>query len=553
MSDLLSYFSEPVVQAQIPSEFPSPFRNTPHQLTVLACEQLQLTLSQATKWSHDFHSPDGGKMFGVLLVKDARDRVGFLSAFSGKLAGQWLLPGFVPPVFSENRMQDFLPKGEMAIASLSADIESLIQSAENHQLKLMLIEACRQQELELNELKQRHSERKRGRQKRRKILLKENPVDTSKKMIVLSFESQQDKKERKAFNQTWIGKIAEINDLMANFDSKVDALKKTRTKYSRELHKKVFSHYQLLNSLGEKKPLSHFFENNKPPGGAGDCAAPKLLQFAIREKLTPLAMAEFWWGAHPRESVRHHRHYYPSCRGKCRPILPFMLKGLEVEIAPLYGANFPDAAAPAVLYETDNFLVVNKPAGLLSVPGKEVEDSVLTRIKQRYPTASGPLLVHRLDMDTSGVLLIAKNEMTHKFFQRQFIERVVKKRYLAILSRPIEIDKKGKKGVVTLPLRVDLDDRPRQLVCFSHGKSAKTHWEIIAQTPDDVRVYFYPHTGRTHQLRLHASHIDGLNSPIKGDKLYGEEANRLYLHAESLTFISPDNHQEINISAPVPF
>ena len=282
-----------------------------------------------------------------------------------------------------------------------------------------------------------------------------------------------------------------------------------------------------------------------------DCAGVKLLHYALQQGLRPVAMAEFWWGAPPREGVRHHGQVYPACRGRCQPILPFMLRGIAVEPEALPGAPQHGPALRPTLYEDEDLLVVNKPCGLLSVPGKAVQDSVLTRLRQRYPRSSGPLLVHRLDLATSGLLLAAKNAETHKALQQQFERRQVEKRYLAVLSKRLPEGEDS--GSIELPLRVDLDDRPRQVVCPTYGRPAKTHWQVIAREAATTRVYFYPLTGRTHQLRMHAAHRDGLDAPIAGDALYANGGERLLLHAERICFTHPRTGERIEVEAPAPF
>ncbi len=554
----LTYFTSPILDNTLPAVFPTPFTNMPHPIAKLACEQLQEFLVSQSEWKHDFDSRDGGKMFGVLVVKDSNDNIGFLSAFSGMLAGQWQLSGFVPPIFNEVERGGFLPEGESEVAALSVNIQALSESDEYSELEQTLLSLQRRHQDEYRKLKADHKSNKTLRQQKRVDIEKLFEIDESvasmeKQLIKLSFESQQDKNERKVFNKYWNEQIADARKKVGNYEAKIEKIKKERADKSRKLHRKVFSTYNLSNKLGEQEKISQFFEDNRPPGGAGDCAAPKLLHFANQHSLTPIALAEFWWGAPPSEGVRHHKHFYPACRGKCRPILPFMLKGLSVQAPPKHGFAFKDDDAPYTVYEDKNLVVVNKPEGLLSVPGKEVKDSVQTRMQKRYPEATGPLLVHRLDMATSGLLLVAKNLETHKALQSQFIKRIVEKRYVAILSSGISLGTSGDQGVIELPLRVDLEDRPRQVVCYEHGKKAKTHWEIISQEEGKTRVYFYPHTGRTHQLRVHASHIDGLNAPILGDKLYGENAERLFLHAECLRFINPVTGEKMEVVVPAPF
>ncbi len=321
---------------------------------------------------------------------------------------------------------------------------------------------------------------------------------------------------------------------------------------SRELLPQIQETYRFTNALGEVRGVRELFAPALPPGGAGDCAAPKLLAEAYRQGLRPLALAEFWWGAPPRTGDRRAGSFYPACRGKCAPILAHMLQGLPADETPLFGADFIDASEPAVVFEDEWIVIVNKPCGLLSVPGRSglLRDSVATRLRARYPDATGPLVVHRLDLDTSGLMLIAKDTTTYAALQRQFALREITKRYIAWLDG----DVRGERGVIELPLRVDVDDRPRQIHDPEHGKSAVTRWEVLSRVDGRTQVALHPHTGRTHQLRVHASHPLGLDAPIVGDRLYGRaapaEGERLMLHAESLEFVHPVTAERIQVTQP---
>ena len=338
-----------------------------------------------------------------------------------------------------------------------------------------------------------------------------------------------------------------INSLNLN-DPSVVALKEERKNRSIALQQWIFQQFKMRNALGEEQDLNDIFAHyahRNPPAGAGECAAPKLLQYAYLHGYQPLAMAEFWWGNSPKGEIRHHGHYYPSCRHKCEPILGFMLQGLSVEPNPLL-TSVTDANLVTTIYEDDYIIVVNKPAGMLSVPGKTGQASVLSILQERYPDATGPLLVHRLDMDTSGLLMAAKDKDTHALLQQQFESRSVKKRYIALLDG---IPQVAPKGFIRLPLRPDFDNRPLQMVDDEWGKPAVTRYEILGSTDTHTRVAFYPETGRTHQLRVHAAHPDGLNCPIVGDPLYGQAADFMHLHAESLEFRHPHTFQRIKLTS----
>ena len=313
--------------------------------------------------------------------------------------------------------------------------------------------------------------------------------------------------------------------------------------------KQVHDSYVITSYRGERRALRDLFAPGEPPGGAGDCAGPKLLGEAYRRGLRPIAMAEVWWGPPPVTGGRHEGGFYPACRGKCGPILPFMLEGLEVEPAPVFGAAAIAADEPRAVFEDDDVVVVDKPIGLLSVPGRSgaLRDSVQTRLRARYPAATGPLVVHRLDLETSGLLLAAKSETMYVALQAQFARREIDKRYIAWVAGEV----RGDGGVIELPLRVDLDDRPRQIVDAVHGKPAITEWTVLAREGGRTRVAFMPRTGRTHQIRVHAA--VGLGAPIVGDRLYGAPGDRLLLHAERLEFVHPRTGRRIAVLCPAPW
>lgn len=343
-----------------------------------------------------------------------------------------------------------------------------------------------------------------------------------------------------------------LNHTNNNNQEIIEALKEERKQRSIALQQWIFEQFRLRNARGEEQDIYSIFTqtaHRNPPAGTGECAAPKLLQYAYLNNLQPLAMAEFWWGDSPKGEIRRHGHYYPACRHKCEPILNFMLQGLEVEPNPLLTSN-TDATQLETVYEDNFLLVVNKPAGMLSVPGKTDQASVLTMLQERYPDATGPILVHRLDMATSGLLLAAKDKDTHALLQKQFEGRTVKKRYIALLEG---IPQAEPKGFIRLPLRPDFDNRPLQMVCYEYGKPAVTRYEIMDTENERTRMAFYPETGRTHQLRVHAAHPEGLNCPIVGDPLYGQPTDRLYLHAERLEFRHPVTGQRLQIQKEAPF
>ena len=350
-----------------------------------------------------------------------------------------------------------------------------------------------------------------------------------------------------ARDAVWIPGEAELYDLGSDDEA--------RTARSRELLPAIQDTYRFTNALGEVRALRDLFAPKEPPGGAGDCAAPKLLAQAYAQGLRPLALAEFWWGAPPRTGDRRAGSFYPACQGKCPPILAHMLRGLPADPPPVFGAAAIAEYEPTVVYEDDYLVVVDKPCGLLSVPGRSglLRDSVSTRLRVRYPDATGQLVVHRLDLDTSGLLLAAKDSTTFSALQRLFSLREITKRYVAWLDGEIA----AREGVIDFPMRMDIDDRPRQIHDPLHGKAAVTGWRVLERANGRTKVALTPHTGRTHQLRVHASNPLGLDSPIVGDRLYGRAApevgDRLLLHAELLSFVHPGTGVMVVVERPAPF
>ena len=324
---------------------------------------------------------------------------------------------------------------------------------------------------------------------------------------------------------------------------------------SQELQTWLFHQYQLLNARGETKDLVDVWQDYHcserirrkfplPPGGTGDCCAPKLLQYAYKEGLKPICMAEFWWGESPKNLIRHHEQFYPACRGKCKPVLTWMLQGLDVDPSPEETSTSHPGAE--IVYEDEAVAVVNKPSGMLSMPGRQETYSVATWAEERWP---GSMVAHRLDMSTSGIILVAKTEEAYHALQEQFTERVIKKKYFAI----VEGIPKDEHGIVNLPLSSDPLNRPCQIVDHEHGKQAITEYRILATRQDHTLLALWPHTGRTHQLRMHCAHHEGLGCPILGDELYGRKADRLYLQAQAITFVHPVTNKRMHYELPYPF
>jgi len=550
-------FKESIDTYDLPECFTFPFYYQPHPLCELAAKELQNYLETQKEWQHHFgisgdKETTNGKMFGVLLVKNQQDDIGYLAAFSGKLANGNHHAKFVPPVFDMLAEDGFFIQGQAEINQINQQIETLEKDPE-----LLALETSLQTESEsaIANIKAHREQMIESRKLRKaKRLVAQSELNTEDYLQLnnrLNNESIKDKSQLKELNVYWNERVQQSQVKLDRLTDIITALKNQRKVLSATLQQKLFDQYNFLNSNGTTSNLCDIFKKTQqftPPAGAGECAAPKLLQYAFEWGMKPLAMAEFWWGASPKSAVRKHLNYYPACQGKCQPILGHMLEGVAMDENPLL-TNPAAGKTIDTIYEDDVMLVINKPAEFLSVPGKSIDDSVFLRIKQSHPKATGPLIVHRLDMSTSGLMLIALSRDAHKNLQRQFIKRTVKKRYVALLNGVIHEDE----GIIDLPLRVDLDDRPRQLICYEHGKPSKTLWKVVARDKGKTKIHFYPITGRTHQLRVHAAHIKGLNTPIIGDDLYGNSAERLHLHAEYLEVSHPVTHERMHFQVESEF
>ena len=594
---MIHFFKKPVSHLALPEKFTYPFHYTPHPLCVLAAEEVKAYIASRKEWQEELAS---GKMFGVLIVQtdngitnNEENQIGYLAAFSGNLAGKNLHPYFVPPVYDLLQPEGFFKIEEEQISAINIRIRELENSGSYLNSKEKWKIETEQAKAVLNQAKAELKMAKEAREIRRQS----SPELSEEEQASLIRESQYQKAEYKRLEKEWKKRLEELETEVRHFDIEIERLKTERKERSAALQRKLFEQFRMLNALGEVKDLYTIFEQTVqkvPPAGAGECALPKLLQYAYLHQLKPLAMAEFWWGDSPKNEIRHHGYYYPSCKGKCEPILQHMLQGLEVDENPLLNPVHEEEELE-IVFEDEWLLVVNKPVGMLSVPGKaEDRDSVYHRLKKKYPEATGPMIVHRLDMATSGLLLVAKTKEVHQDLQAQFANRSIKKRYVAVLdgtiiktekeTKPIaekailiaketvstkktaKAERTGRTGRIELPLCLNPLDRPRQMVSRKHGKEAITEYQIISESEKNTsesentfnesnridesersinesrkytRIIFYPLTGRTHQLRVHAAHPEGLGCPILGDELYGKKADRLYLHAEYIEFRHP--------------
>ena len=550
---MIHFFKKPVSHLALPEKFTYPFHYTPHPLCVLAAEEVKEYIASRKEWQEELAS---GKMFGVLIVQtdngitnNEENQIGYLAAFSGNLAGKNLHPYFVPPVYDLLQPEGFFKIEEEQISAINIRIRELENSSSYLDSKEKWKIETEQAKAVLNQAKAELKMAKEAREIRRQS----SPELSGEEQASLIRESQYQKAEYKRLEKEWKKRLEELEMEVRHFDIEIERLKTERKERSAALQRKLFEQFRMLNAQGEVKDLYTIFEQTVqkvPPAGAGECALPKLLQYAYLHQLKPLAMAEFWWGDSPKNEIRHHGYYYPSCKGKCEPILQHMLQGLEVDENPLLNPVHEEEELE-IVFEDEWLLVVNKPAGMLSVPGKaEDRDSVYHRLKKKYPEATGPMIVHRLDMATSGLLLVAKTKEVHQDLQAQFANRSIKKRYVAVLDGIVLSERTGR---IELPLCLNPLDRPRQIVSKEYGKEAITEYKIISESEKIIdesersineprkytRIVFYPLTGRTHQLRVHAAHPEGLGCPILGDELYGKKADRLYLHAEYIEFRHP--------------
>lgn len=542
MNAKVHFFPFPIDSIALPAQFTYPFHYTPHTLTELAAKEVQIYLQNRKDWAEELQE---GKMFGVLIVRTPEKRIGYLAAFSGNLAGSNHHSFFVPPVYDMLQPDGFFRQEEKNISAINLQIKKTENSSLYLEMKNELNAAKQYAAATIAQYKEALKKAKSERDERRK-----SGISPEEETLLIR-ESQHQKASFKRKEKELQNFIKEKQDKVRQIEETICLLKQERKKRSAALQEKLFGQFRMLNAKGERKDLCELFKSTPqgfPPSGAGECALPKLLQYAYSSDLTPLAMGEFWWGMSPKDEIRHHGHFYPSCKGKCEPILRHMLIGLDIENNPLED-NIHQHTPLDILYEDDSLLVVNKPAGMLSVPGKNDLDSIFQRLRILYPHATGPIIVHRLDMATSGLLLAAKTKEVHQKLQALFEERKIKKRYTALLEGELSFAH----GTISLPLCLNPLDRPRQMVDFTHGKEAVTYYETMGYENGKTRVYFYPLTGRTHQLRVHAAHSQGLNHPIVGDELYGWKSDRLYLHAAELEFLHPVTQKIIHITKEADF
>ena len=542
---MIHFFKQNIEGISLPEKFTFPFHYTPHPLTRIAADEVRSYLSTRLDWQDEIGK---GKMFGVLIVRTSDGGIGYLAAFSGNLAGSNMHDFFVPPVYDLLNPDGYFRKEESEISALNRRISDISKSDSYLMAKKEQEEIKIQASSSLASAKEKLKRSKKERDEKRA-----NGNLSPEELDALVRESQFQKAEYKRLENSWKERLNEVEQKVKAFDTEILQLKQERKTRSAALQLWLFKQFDMLNAKGEHKDLCEIFKDTPqglPPAGAGECALPKLLQYAYLYGLQPLAMGEFWCGMSPKDEIRHDGYFYPSCKGKCEPILKHMLVGLDVEPNPLAEDLFKDTPLK-ILYEDEWIVAVEKPSGMLSVPGKNDLDSVQHRLRLMYPDATGPLVVHRLDMATSGILLAAKDKDVHARLQSQFETRSISKEYIAILDGVPSQEC----GIIDLPICLNPLDRPRQMVDFENGKLAITEYKVECIKNGRTKVVFKPHTGRTHQLRVHSAHVSGLGCPISGDELYGnpDSAPRLCLHASRLVFRHPVSDKEIEIVSPSPF
>ena len=531
---------------QPPHQFTFPFCYEPHPLCRLAAAEVEHHIVESGVWQGETSC---GKMFGVLVVRyelGVRNyelgvrscELGFIAAYSGLLAGRNDWAYFVPPVFDAQQPDGHFKVTERSISDINREIDCIRHSDEYKRVKAEEA-ALRQKAADrIAAMKQRIASAKAERDRRRSDAQAGLVHISEAETAAMTRESQTLKADLRRLKQRLDMELSAAHALTFQYDERIAALRQRRRSMSDELQRWLFMQYRMLNARGEERNLIDIFSTTThgiPPAGAGDCCAPKLLQYAYSHGLQPVCMAEFWWGESPRQEIRHHLSYYPACRSKCLPILTHMLQGLDVEPNPLTATASEELK---IVYEDDAICVVDKPAGMLSVPGKDNVESVESIMRQRWHQYDGnPIMVHRLDRDTSGLMVVARTLEAYHSLQQQFACRTAAKRYEAVLDGVPALQQ----GTISLPLMPDITDRPRQRVDMEHGKPSVTTYRVVSTQNHRTRVWLYPHTGRTHQLRVHCAHPLGLATPILGDPLYGRgtAAPRMYLNAAELEITHP--------------
>ena len=618
----------------IPQGMNNPLDYEPHPLCIAVCKELQAYLAGRKDWREEI---DKGKMFGVLIVekshkdKDSSDyqqrEIGYLAAYSGQIGGRSDWEDFVPAVFDYLQPDGYFKVHEAEITNLNHAIARLSSDEKMKDAKHIIHDLQQERQCTIAAYQEKMKEAKAKRDARRKEALLTAKANGATGGSGLSPEEEQAMIKESQFMKAELRRLKKalsekttLETEYADFQENLLKMKQLRKTLSDALQQWLFMQFRMLNYQGESKDLLEIFRDETlqgnhdivtsrvaamkmvPPAGSGECCEPKLLQYAYQHGYKPLQMAMFWWGESPKEEIRHHLQYYPACNGKCKPILHWMLpSSVFAQSAAAINGNMNNDSMNngdmnidgttrhayiynkvEILYDDRELAVIHKPEGLLSVPGKDAhQPSIYAWARKQYPEAEGPLIVHRLDMATSGLMIIAKTEFAYHRLQNAFLHHQVQKKYVAIVcpkdkeaeERILRLaNRKSKKenhrGIISLPLMPDYLDRPRQIVSHEQGKEAITEYEILSEEfsnttnhkfqisniKSQIRLALYPQTGRTHQLRVHCAHHEGLNAPILGDPLYGnKKAPRLYLHAEEITFEHPLTGKAITITRKADF
>lgn len=564
----------------------------PHPLCIQACREVQEMLARREDWQEEIAR---GKMFGVLIVENVKTdtnvpKWGYLAAYSGQIGRRSDWEDFVPAVFDYLQPGGYFKTHEAEISRINQSISHLEKDERMKEARTLIRQLQEERKRTIAAYQEKMKEAKAKRDSRREA---GNLSEAEEAQMIK--ESQFMKAELRRLKKSLSEKTA-LETEYEDYQENILRLKQLRKQLSDALQQWLFSQFRMLNQEGESKDLLEIFRDEAlkeypqaaiatsriaalkmvPPAGSGECCEPKLLQYAYQHGYKPLQMAMFWWGESPKEEIRHHLQFYPACNGKCKPILHWMLPDS------VFHSQIAEKHILEILYEDDQLAVICKPSGLLSVPGKDSsQPSVYSIMRKKYPAASSPLIVHRLDMATSGLMIIAKTEFAYHRLQNEFLHHQVQKKYIAIIGckdqdacdKIWEKAKKQKKDMrdelkerrassnaaekqkISLPLMPDYLDRPRQIVNHTQGKEAITEYEVLEPVDDShLRIALYPKTGRTHQLRVHCAHQEGLNAPILGDPLYGnEKAARLHLHAEEITFEHPLTGKKMTIARKADF
>ena len=524
-----------------PERFTFPFAYSPHPLVEQAAAEVMAYLEARSCESAEWKE---GKMFGVLVVEVRPGELAFLAAYSGLLLGRNDLPYFVPAVYDFLHPGSYFKERDAEISAINRAVATLERNEDFRAARLQLqeLKAEAQREIASYQLLMQEEKRKRNERRLTGNLSAEEEAE-------LVRQSQYFKGNLTRLKKQYRERIERAESIVHNYEEQLTHLCEERRSMSDALQTWIFKQFQMLNIQGERKDLVEIFAQTPqgiPPAGAGECALPKLLQYAFTHGLRPLCFGEFWWGASPRNEVRAQGQFYPSCLSKCKPILAHMLEGMPLDPNPIEDLQRSVTDQLTIIYEDDSLVAVNKPSGMLSVPGLTGIPSAYEQLLDSRPDL---MVVHRLDMATSGVLIFTKTKEAHYELQRQFSEREAKKRYIADVAGPVTQES----GLISLPLRMDPLNRPRQVVDHKDGKPAVTHFKKLAEhsTSDGIitRLALSPQTGRTHQLRLHCAHAEGLATPIIGDELYGTKADRLHLHAELLVLKHPTTGRSLRLTA----